>query len=235
MTVEVNPFLTDLIAAKLSDYDPGTLARSYAELMGARTELPRDANLADVFGDLPETMIEPGVRGRWVFDGTVACEIASFRKALLAVEDPAVRRLFRVLLGGLLLRVSNVTVSGKGRRYRRNWQERPRSTDVWSEAVVGIKLAMADVHRFRDRPRPETRIVNGDARRYRAYGDFDLAVFSPPYPNSFDYTDVYNVELWMLGYLRGASENQALRKDTLSSHVQISIPFPDLSLGVDGA
>ena len=48
-----------------------------------------------------------------------------------------------------------------------------------------------------------------------------MAVFSPPYPNSFDYTDVYNVELWTCGYLSGKAENRALRMSTLRSHVQI--------------
>lgn len=44
---------------------------------------------------------------------------------------------------------------------------------------------------------------------------------SPPYPNSFDYTDVYNVELWTVGYLDGRAANTALRRSTLRSHVQI--------------
>ena len=48
-----------------------------------------------------------------------------------------------------------------------------------------------------------------------------MAVFSPPYPNSFDYTDVYNVELWVCGYLDGGSSNRSLRMQTLRSHVQI--------------
>ena len=61
----------------------------------------------------------------------------------------------------------------------------------------------------------------------------DLAVFSPPYPNSFDYTDVYNVELWVLGYLDGADSNHKLRKSTLCSHVQLKrqyLPAPAGSL-----
>jgi hypothetical protein len=53
-----------------------------------------------------------------------------------------------------------------------------------------------------------------------------LAVFSPPYPNSFDYTDVYNVELWMLGYLSSPKDNRELRVSTLCSHVQIARDFP---------
>jgi len=50
-------------------------------------------------------------------------------------------------------------------------------------------------------------------------------VFSPPYPNSFDYTDVYNVELWMLGYLDGSDSNHLLRNSTLCSHVQLKRDF----------
>ncbi|MDP1363097.1 DNA methylase N-4/N-6, partial [Klebsiella variicola] len=49
----------------------------------------------------------------------------------------------------------------------------------------------------------------------------DLIVFSPPYPNSFDYTDIYNVELWVLGYIGSSADNLTLRNQTLRSHVQI--------------
>jgi hypothetical protein len=65
-------------------------------------------------------------------------------------------------------------------------------------------------------------LLRGDAReRVAELPDHDLAVFSPPYPNSFDYTDVYNVELWTMGYLDGKAANLALRNRTLRSHVQI--------------
>ena len=49
----------------------------------------------------------------------------------------------------------------------------------------------------------------------------DLAIFSPPYPNSFDYTDVYNIELWILRYLKCSEDNTQLRMRTMRSHVQI--------------
>lgn len=70
-------------------------------------------------------------------------------------------------------------------------------------------------------------MLRGDARTLtKDVGSIDLAVFSPPYPNSFDYTDVYNVELWVLGYLTDSASNRLLREATLRSHVQI---FRDLS------
>ena len=66
------------------------------------------------------------------------------------------------------------------------------------------------------------RLIRGDAlRELRTIDDIDLAVFSPPYPNSFDYTDVYNVELWILRYLKCSADNTHLRMRTMRSHVQI--------------
>jgi hypothetical protein len=53
----------------------------------------------------------------------------------------------------------------------------------------------------------------------------DIVIFSPPYPNSFDYTDIYNLELWMLGYLSCRNDNTALRKATVRSHVQVKRDF----------
>ena len=82
-------------------------------------------------------------------------------------------------------------------------------------------MAILDIQAFSRRPKVNTRVQHGDARTISLDGQYDLSVFSPPYPNSFDYTDVYNVELWMLGYLSHYVENQELRRTTLASHVQI--------------
>ena len=68
--------------------------------------------------------------------------------------------------------------------------------------------------------------MRGDARILAgAIGPHDLAIFSPPYPNSFDYTDVYNIELWALGYLSSRDANARLRYSTLRSHVQLLRDF----------
>jgi hypothetical protein len=113
-------------------------------------------------------------------------------------------------------------VSGKGRRYRRDWQERRRSAaavmPLFAERAQG---AIADVHRFVDRPKVRAEVRHEDARAMRSRRMHEIAIFSPPYPNSFDYTDVYNLELWMLGYLQAAEENRKLREATLTSHVQL--------------
>lgn len=114
----------------------------------------------------------------------------------------------------------------KGRRYRRGWQDRKRDPSCVDEAFfASARNAIDDIHRYSNRREIEYRLIRGDARKAISRGNWDLALFSPPYPNSFDYTDVYNVELWMLGYLKSSEGNLQLRKATLSSHVQVSRSF----------
>ena len=46
--------------------------------------------------------------------------------------------------------------------------------------------------------------------------------------NSRDYTDVYRLELWILGYLTSYTSQRQLRRSTLRSHVQIRWPDEDI-------
>lgn len=225
VTIEVNPFLADLIAAKLAVYH-------IPELLSALTRVARKANAsrsrgAALIRALPATFVEPGVKDRWLFDYPVLIQIARLRDAIEEESNPAVSRLFRVLLGGLMVGFSNASVSGKGRRHRANWQERrvdpacvlPTFADAVAAAIVEIGACAT-------RPVREGIVLQGDSRQLLSrVGPVDQITCSPPYPNSFDYTDVYNLELWMLGYLTSFDDNRELRQSTLSSHVQISRDF----------
>lgn len=220
VTIEVNPFLADLIEAKLVSYDTDALARDLGAIVRGSKLRADDA----VFGRLPLTFVEPGVSGRWIFDRSIASRIAALLRAIEALTSEQHRRFFRVLLGGILVDVSNVVVSGKGRRYRRGWQGRnlhPRTVDeLFCDAA---QRAIGEVHRFGRRACCTYDVLRGDARELlKTTPPCELAVFSPPYPNSFDYTDVYNLELWVLGYLADSPSNRALRQSTLCSHVQVA-------------
>lgn len=224
-TIEVNPFLADLIEAKLTTYDADMLAQDLGTIAGRISKEPGDVDGA--FAHLPPTFIEPGVKNRWIFDRRVAARVAAILSSIDKLSEVTHRRLFRVLLGGILVDMSNVVISGKGRRYRRKWQEICRSPDSVDEAFCdSARRAIGEIHRYSDRKQTNFDLLRADSRTaVAAAGKWDLAIFSPPYPNSFDYTDVYNVELWMLGYLNTAVSNRTLRESTISSHVQISRNF----------
>ncbi|HEY5409280.1 MAG TPA: hypothetical protein VIJ94_01010 [Caulobacteraceae bacterium] len=220
-TIEVNPFLADLIEAKLSRYDVTALMADYRETVDRAWASRPDPSQAMI--GAPPTFFEPGVNGRWIFSIEVASQILAFRLAIDALPDRKHARVLRVLLGSVLISCSNVVISGKGRRYRSGWSKRSVTrADVARLFEGAFIVAVEDICRYGPRPCGDYTLLRGDARKILAEAPpSDLALFSPPYPNSFDYTDIYNVELWMLGYLRNRDDNRALRESTFRSHVQI--------------
>lgn len=171
----------------------------------------------------PRHLSSPGVNGRWIYSDSVSQRIEAYRVGISALRLEAHRRFFLALLGGVVVEVSNILVSGKGRRYRQNWLTRQASPAELDKAFTHrVEKALIELTAHAFRPVRSFTLLRGDSReRLRETPCADLAVFSPPYPNSFDYTDVYNVELWMLGYLSSTASNRALRQSTLTSHVQI--------------
>lgn len=223
--VEVNPYLADLIEAKLVRYDCDILAHELGKIINLSLE--KGVDIEVVFGVAPKTFVEPGLSGRWVFDRAIAKRLAAYLQAIDEIENEAHRRLFRVLLGGLLIQVSNVVINGKGRRYRPSWQtlrRDPHEVDALFSQIA--RQAIIDIYRYARRAYGEYEVLRGDSRQLLTeVQECDIAIFSPPYPNSFDYTDVYNIELWTLGYLTDSASNRQLRMSTLSSHVQVAREF----------
>ncbi|KRP89226.1 hypothetical protein AOQ73_26765 [Bradyrhizobium pachyrhizi] len=215
-TIEVNPFLADLIEAKLTPVSAAGFCRKYERLIS--TLVIKGVDKRRIPG-MPPTLCEPGVDGRFVFSSDVYRTVrAIVRRSGSWDADEA--RLLRVLLGSVLVANSNVTINGKGRRYRRS--SSPKSADdLIASLDAAVDAAVADLSRFAGLPKGGHKVMRGDSRVMLArVAEADIAVFSPPYPNSFDYTDVYNLELWMLGYLGSSTDNTSLRKDTFRSHVQ---------------
>lgn len=227
-TSEVNPFLADLIEAKLSRYDLASLVVD-TEAVFNGVKAVKGVDLSK----MPSTFVEPGVNSRWLFSADYADTFSRLLASVNEVEDLVNRRLLKVLLGGVLLETSNTRVSGKGRRYRGSWESRQTSgDDLIASLAARVEAAISDIRRFGNRPEMKYSLHRGDSREISYEpASYELSIFSPPYPNSFDYTDVYNIELWMLGYLTSSSDNGQLRKSTLTSHVQVSRDFAETPSG----
>lgn len=217
--IEVNPFLADLIEAKLTPVPAASFCGAYDSLLSAAEVEPGDSLPID---GMPPTMVEPGAKGRFVFAADVYAKVRAIVRASAALP-PNEARLLRVLLGAVLVPNSNVTINGKGRRYRRGWEARRRTAaDLIASLDEAVDKAAGDLTLYSGLRRGRHVVKCGDARSALARVEkADVAIFSPPYPNSFDYTDVYNLELWMLGYLRSGPDNRTLRHQTLRSHVQM--------------
>lgn len=223
-SIEVNPYLADLARSKLAEYDVADLQVDLTAVVLRSLDVD-DCDWAR-WSMLPSTFIEPGRDKRWLFDLEVARSVGKLLDAIDGLERRVHRRFFRIILSGILLDVSNVVVNGKGRRYRRNWAERSRSSTAIPAFKQAAERAIEEIRVLGKRRAVYSEVLLGTASGLLpSVGEIDLAVFSPPYPNSFDYTDIYNVELWMLGYLQSMEDNRRLRLSTLPSHVQLYRKF----------
>lgn len=71
------------------------------------------------------------------------------------------------------------------------------------------------------------RFLRGDARQLPKEikaGSVGLALFSPPYLNGIDYSEVYKVEEYFFGFVNSPTELRRLREGTLRSHQSIQFP-----------
>ena len=77
------------------------------------------------------------------------------------------------------------------------------------------------------------RIHLGDGRSMygvAARPTFDIVIFSPPYPNNIDYTEVYKMEAWLLGMFENAPAFRSQRLKTVHSHPSIKREAEDAEL-----
>lgn len=219
-TIEVNPFIADLIKSKLQKYNLDTLISDWLSVVKAVDTLKPD--LGELYAKGPKTLYRKKGIERWLYEAEVLERIGQYKIAIDQITDDANKCLFRVLLGSILVPLSNVVISGKGRRYRKNWQNRNikrKDVDVLLEKKFND--AIFDVSKYSERREYRYNLLTGDSRtKIQEVESSDLVLFSPPYPNTFDYTDIYNIELWVLGYLNTPEENKTLRLSTFRSHVQ---------------
>jgi hypothetical protein len=150
-------------------------------------------------------------------------------------------------LAAIIEDVSGVMKDGRALRILRGRSRKPKALTPRRGALAGGGvqatlvnqwLAMAEDLRALAPMRPRARArrdlhLKGDARDLAtvgrrghrqhplADGSIGLCVYSPPYLNCIDYTEVYKLELWLLGFVSDQEEFREVRLGTLRSHPSI--------------
>ncbi len=150
--------------------------------------------------------------------------LLKLRSAIEAVPGSTCSRdLARLCLAASLESVSSLRRDGRALRLVPDKvRSRPIAEFLRRCAVVAEDLWL------RDRPTGVGQVQLGDGRElgYLPAGFLaDLVLFSPPYPNNIDYTEVYKLEAWFLRFIENNEEFRRQRLLTVRSHP--SIKFPD--------
>src|SRR6202023_475001 len=134
----------------------------------------------------------------------------------------------RLGLAAAVERLSRIRRDGRALRL----VDRPRRAINTTLHAIWHQMA-EDVKRGRQSEASQflSSITLGDGRRPLEYGiepdSIDVIVTSPPYPNNIDYSEIYKLELWLLGFVKSRTEFLNLRHSTLRSH-----PAYDRSAGM---
>lgn len=151
--------------------------------------------------------------------------LLALSQAVESVRDPDTRLILQTCLA------SAVEPSGRLRRDGRALRFAPerRPSPPEKSFKEAVDRCIEDLRTVASsNPASNVDVVAGDAREADRYVDgklYDWIVFSPPYPNNIDYTEVYKTEAWALGCFEDAAEMKKQRLSTVRSHT--SIYFPD--------
>jgi hypothetical protein len=91
-------------------------------------------------------------------------------------------------------------------------------TDFWEKMARDVQLLSESFPNGSSMPT----VHLGDGRDPLAAGiprrSVDMILTSPPYPNNIDYSEVYKLELWILGFIASKEQFLNLRHSTVRSH-----------------
>lgn len=207
-----------LLRAPRADWD---LVRRYATRVQAATPL-------DV-GKFPDFPVRD-----WAFTPAALAELTRLHLAINCLPPGIDRDMLLLALLFIVEHVSQATkdgtslrrrVHGQGRRGR--FQTRRTRKQVLTAFLECLVQLEADAGQQRQ-PTPESRAVIGDARWLPTVvgndANFDVCIFSPPYPNRYDYTANYQLELGF-GFISNRAELKELRRAQLRSHLEA--PWPE--------
>lgn len=216
--IEVNPFLafTAITKCKSPQLDPSALEHVLAAVVRhGRYERPSSLEGYSTFCETAEAT-------KWLFNRSVLRGFAGLDGAITERGGDFAGPL-RLALFSSLMENCNARRDGKCLRYRRGWETRGTSSQELLASFRGrVAHVLADLEATKiDESRVQ--LLEGDARKRLQdlpSESFDLVVTSPPYLNSFDYSDVYRPELFVGGFVKSNAELMKIRLRTVRSHVQ---------------
>ncbi len=229
--IENNPFFFDVARAKIrNDYNPtvfNNLIQKLSKSLKRKKARPKRLNLES------KTFFENGQLDKWIFDEGTTNGIHDIIYEIKKIEErnDAYKTLFDIALASILMPISNVFRNGKCLSYKKNWQEktvtRKEVHSMFLKKCIHVMYNdINSLQKHKSRVHNYLTYKNGDSRKHIKKikdQDIDLIITSPPYLNSRDYTDVYRLELWILGYIKKFKVERDIRKSSITSHVQITL------------
>lgn len=206
--IEVNPFLHLLSVSKMRAH---TSTRK--DVFQAAGRVARRA-MSEMDGLAPVPELSTFSKAEY-FPSKNLDRLRAIKASVDALdEDDSLRDFLTIALAAAVEPSSNLRRDGRALRLSAG-KACDESIDVFLDVAgqIAEDLTLRSVNFEADVRRADAR---DDIAGISA--DHDLSLFSPPYPNNIDYTEVYKMEGWFLGLYGSATEFSDQRRQTLRSH-----------------
>ena len=148
-------------------------------------------------------------------------EILRIKNWIKQIKDKNCKELFFCAYLCSLDKASFAKKDGNGLKYPKN-KVPLKFKDVF---VNNLEKFIEDTKKVKIYKKPlifqgnNLQILNQRSFEKKYRNKISLCVFSPPYANCFDYTEVYKTELWFGDFVKEYKDLRNLRNKTLSSHL----------------
>ncbi len=215
---------------------------SAANVIRYRQVVTDAAKVASASKNRPSTLPVPAAS--WAISAEVGGALQALSEALPPRGSMLEADLAHLALVSVVESVSMSVKDGTSLRHRHSERDgrtsRPgrkgqqfRATDLVDAFLTAANVIANDLVKMPSGV--DARVLLGDARRL-PLGDAiaGSAVFSPPYPNRYDYSAIYQLELAAGGFVRIRKDLQRIRKSLLRSHLEAPPPGAQLALDDPG-
>jgi hypothetical protein len=218
--IERNPFIKFVAETKLNwpYYDIDRITQTAKKIIKSKSVAKVTEKELPVLSTL---------RNEKVLPHATLIQLIHMKKLILKYAKHPLDRDF-LLLGwaSIIEKVSGVRKDGRALRFVQKSNiltVKENLEQQWDMMIADLKTKQS----FKALCKPIT-VVEGDARKIIesiqsvnhciSNNYFDLIIFSPPYLNNFDYTEVYKMELWLMDKVKNPTEFKDLRLKTFRSH-----------------
>ena len=221
--LEINPFTSFVAKTKILNSKPKMLSELFYKTL---SEIER----GEVFKELENysTFTELSGKDKWLFNLKV---VRAFYGGFNYLDDnnSNASKLLKLALLNAIMENSNAKKDGKCLRYKTNWQNLQYSKNNLIESFINNYTKIeTDIKKVEITKK--SKIIQTDSRHINKISNskFDLVVTSPPYLNTFDYTDIYRPELFLGKFVLNSKSLYKLRLKTIRSHIQAKWEMPDI-------
>lgn len=223
--IEVNPFTSFLSETKLTSVSE----KEIKDIQGRLMKSIEKGTESDLIGF--STFSKTKEYDKWLFNTSILKAFEGGWAFAETIGSYNLKRLVRFCLIRSAMENCNARRDGKCLRYRPTWKENAYNKASFMEAVTQNFDTILEDMAAKEIVEKAT-IITGDARSVLKHSEqiepFKLCITSPPYLNTFDYTDIYRPELFLGKFVKTQEQLRRLRYRTVRSHIQADWEHPTL-------